>query len=170
MAAMVKLGLRVLQFLWTLLVLALTGNMIAEAFAGNPSAVNFTIFVAVFAMLSLLYLIPASVKESLTIHPIIMLALDVINTLLFLIAGIVMAAKLGVHSCGNEDYLKSNSITNGSGNMGKRCHQAQAVTAFLWFGFAAFLASTVLSALGSRGGSSTRGSPLRRGGPAMSTV
>ena len=76
--------------------------MIAEAFAGNPSAVNFTIFVAVFAMLSLLYLIPASVKESLTIHPIIMLALDVINTLLFLIAGIVMAAKLGVHSCGNE--------------------------------------------------------------------
>lgn len=34
--------------------------------------------------------------------PIIMIALDVINTLLFLIAGIATAAILGVHSCSNQ--------------------------------------------------------------------
>jgi hypothetical protein len=53
-------------------------------------------------MLSLLYLIPATIKESFMVHPIIMLALDVVNTLLFFIAGVATAAKLGAHSCGNQ--------------------------------------------------------------------
>lgn len=81
--------------------MALVGNMIAEAIAGNHSAINFTMFVAVFAMLSLLYLIPASIVESIA-QPLVMVVLDAINTVLFLIAGIVMAARLGVHSCDNE--------------------------------------------------------------------
>ncbi len=79
--------------------------MIAEAINGNPSPINFTMFVAVFALLSLLYLIPASIVESLA-FPLVMIILDVINTLLFLIAGIVMAARLGVHSCGNDVSLR----------------------------------------------------------------
>ena len=156
--------------------------MIAEAFAGNHSIINYTMFVAVFAMLSLLYLIGAAIIESIAI-PLALLALDAINTLLFLIGGIALAAYLGVHSCsnrvclmrrmtsGNHSYLTAlqgyvidNKITNGSLNPSKRCREMQAVCAFLWFGFAAWAASLGLSALASRGGGT---SGLRRG---MSTT
>ncbi|KAI4196226.1 MAG: hypothetical protein LQ350_006679 [Teloschistes chrysophthalmus] len=153
-----QLALRGVQFLMTLFVLALTGNIIHDAFSGNPSIINYVMFVAVFAMLSLVYLIAASVMDAFAI-PIAMLALDAINTLLFLVGGIALAAYLGVHSCGRASYVLSNKITNGSHNPSKRCREAQAVTAFLWFGFAAWLGSLVLSALSSRGG--TGG--LRRG-------
>ncbi|KAL8682023.1 MAG: hypothetical protein Q9186_001899 [Xanthomendoza sp. 1 TL-2023] len=81
----------------TLFILALTGNVIAEAFSGNHSIINYTMFVAVFAMLSLLYLIGAAIIESFAI-PLAMLVLDAINMLLFLIGGIALAAYLGVHS------------------------------------------------------------------------
>ncbi len=82
--------------------MALVGNMIAEAFDGNPSSVNYTMFVAVFSMLSLFYLIPAAFRESLAVSPWIMLALDIINTILFFIGGVVMAARLRVRNCANE--------------------------------------------------------------------
>ncbi|KAI9809477.1 MAG: hypothetical protein M1826_003891 [Phylliscum demangeonii] len=172
-ARAINLGLRGLQFFWTLLIMALVGNMLNETINGSPSAINYTMFVSVFAMLSLFYLIAASIREELAFHPLIMLVLDVINTILFFIAAVVMAARLHVHSCGNTNYLIHNSITNGGRNMGKRCHEAQAVTAFLWFGFLTFLASTVLSAISSmRGGgrSSVRAGGIRRGGPSMSSV
>jgi hypothetical protein len=81
--------------------MALIGNMIATAFAGNPSIVNYDMFVAVFGMLSLFYLIPATFNESFAFHPMLMVGLDVVNALLFVIGGIAMAAYLGVHSCGN---------------------------------------------------------------------
>jgi Membrane-associating domain len=74
--------------------------MIATAFAGNPSIVNYDMFVAVFGMLTLLYLIPATIKEEFAFHKIVIL-LDLLNTLFFLIGGIATAAELGVHSCGN---------------------------------------------------------------------
>ncbi|CAO1600402.1 MAG: hypothetical protein L6R36_006807 [Xanthoria steineri] len=155
----VQLGLRGLQFLLTLFILALTGNVIAEAFAGNHSIINYIMFVAVFAMLSLLYLIGAAIIESVAI-PLAMLALDALNTLLFLIGGIALAAYMGVHSCSNGGYVLTNKITNGSRNPSKRCREMQAVCAFLWFGFAAWAASLALSALASRGGGT---SGLRRG-------
>lgn len=60
---------------------------------------------------------------------------------------------------GKQSYVLTNKITNGSHNPSKRCREEQAVTAFLWFGFAAWAGSLVLSALSSRG--STGG--LRRG-------
>lgn len=81
--------------------MALVGNMIATAFAGNPSIVNYDMFVAVFAMLSLLYLIPATVKPDFSFHPMLMVGLDALNALFFVIGGIATAAYLGVHSCGN---------------------------------------------------------------------
>ena len=81
--------------------MALTGNMIAEAFAGNPSIINYVIFVSVFGMLSLFYLIGAAIMDSFAI-PVAMIALDAINTLLFLVGGIALAGYLGVHSCGNQ--------------------------------------------------------------------
>jgi hypothetical protein len=81
--------------------MALVGNIIATAFTGNPSIINYDMFVAVFAMLSLFYLIPATLRDSFIIHPFIMIVLDVLNTLFFFCGAVATAAKLGVHSCGN---------------------------------------------------------------------
>ena len=81
--------------------MALIGNMIATAFAGNPSLINFDMFVVVFAMLTLFYLIAIAFRESLTFHKMVPVTLDLINALLFLIAGIATAAELGTHSCSN---------------------------------------------------------------------
>ena len=95
------------QFLWTLLILALTGNMIHEASAGNPSIVNYVMFVAVFAIVSLVYLTLASVKPTFAVSPLLLVLVDGLCTLFFLIGGIALAAKLGVHSCGNRVRLSS---------------------------------------------------------------
>jgi hypothetical protein len=81
--------------------MALVGNMIHDAFAGNPSIVNYDMVVAVFGMVSLFYLIAIAFNESFMGHGAIPLALDLINTLLFFCGAVAMAAKLGVHSCGN---------------------------------------------------------------------
>jgi hypothetical protein len=67
---------------------------------------------------------------------------------------------------GEQEYTLHNRITNGSRNMGKRCREAQASTAFLFFGWAAFMASLIFSVLAGRGNVNMRG--VRR--PAMSQV
>jgi hypothetical protein len=100
MVAISQVFLRGSQFLWTLLITALIGNVIAEAFAGNPSSINYAIFVAVFSWLVLLYGFAAAFVESLAI-PIVLGAMDLLATLFTFIAGVVLAAKLHVHSCGN---------------------------------------------------------------------
>lgn len=169
--------------------MALVGNMISDAVVGNPSIVNYCMFVAVFSMLSLFYLIAATVNEGFVIMPILPLIVDALNTLFFLIGGIALASYLGVHSCGDvvstyrllrrcfsaltntKDYISTNSVTTGSYNDAKRCHEGQAVCAFLWFGFAAYLGSLVFSAMEARGGGvSVRTGGIRRGGPSMSQV
>jgi len=173
MANIINLGLRGLEFIWTLLIMSLIGNMIAEADNGNPSVVNYAMFVAVFAMLSLFYLIPAALKDSLAFHPLAGVVLDLLNTLFFFCGAVALAADLGAHSCSNHSYINTNGVTDGTnpGNRGKRCREAQASDAFLFFGFACFAASTVFSGLESRGGGgSVRPSGLRRGGPSMSQV
>ncbi|RDW62686.1 putative non-classical export protein 2 [Coleophoma crateriformis] len=167
MVAITQLGLRIFQFLMVLLITALVGNVIAEAFAGNASAINYAIFVAVFCWITVLYGLAAAVIESLTM-PIVLAAADGLSALFTFIAGVVLAAKLGVHSCGNNSYVTSNSLTNGSNNPTKRCHELQASCAFFWFLFAAFCATAVLSFTG--GSSSMRRGGLRKGGPSMSQV
>jgi len=148
--------------------MALIGNVIADAFSGNPSAVNFAMFVTVLAMLASIYGLAAVFVESLVI-PIAAMAIDGVATVFTFIAGVLLAAKLGVHSCGNKSYLVNNNMTNGSHDMSKRCHELQASCAFFWFLFAAFAASLALDFTGSRGGMSSRGG-VRKGGPTMSQV
>ena len=178
--------------------MALTGNMIATASGGNPSIVNYVIFVSVFGMLSLFYLIVATIKEDFSIAPIFMVVADALNVLFFLVGGIALAAYLGVHSCNNhvcsfphskstqcgsaerhscfadrffKGYVTSNLVTAGSnGDPGKRCREAQAVTAFLWFGFAAFAGSLVFSFMGMRSGLTPATGGLRRGKPSTSYI
>lgn len=81
--------------------MSLIGNMIATSYSGNPSIVNYSMFVSVFSMLSLLYLIPASIKESFMIHPLLVVGLDVLNAIFYFCGAVAMSAYLGVHSCGN---------------------------------------------------------------------
>lgn len=81
--------------------MALVGNIIATAFSGNPSIINYDMFVAVFAMLSLFYLIAVSFNEGFSGHPALPLVLDILNALFFFCGAVATAAKLGVHSCGN---------------------------------------------------------------------
>ncbi|OQE28758.1 hypothetical protein PENSTE_c003G08529 [Penicillium steckii] len=169
----VQLGLRVWQFVWTLLIMSLVGNMIAEAFAGNPSSINYTMFLSAFSMLSLIYLIPASIKPEWALHPIIMIVVDVLNCIFFFCAAIALAAKLECHSCSNMSYVLNNEITNGSNNPTKRCREAQATVAFLWFGWAGYMASVFISIFMARSATvNLRGrTASRRGGrPSMAQV
>lgn len=80
--------------------MALIGNMIATAYAGNPSIVNYSMFVSVFSMLSLFYLIPATIKDGLGV-PIAVIALDLLNVIFYFCAAVALAAYLGAHSCSN---------------------------------------------------------------------
>jgi len=166
MANMLQLGLRGAEFIFTLIIMALVGNMIASAFSGNPSVINYDMFVAVFGMLTLFYLIAICFREELTFHKFVPASLDLLNVLFYFCAAVAMAAELGAHSCSNSDYTRSNHITNGAGDTGGRCREAQATTAFLWFAWACFVGSLFLT-LTASGGVNMRG-PRR--GPNMSQV
>lgn len=162
-----NIGLRTWQLICAIIVMGLVGNMIATAYKGNPAMVNYDMFTATFGMASLLYLLPTSFLDSFHI-PIVAIGLDVLNVIFWFCAAVATPAYLHVHSCSNKAYTLSNHITNGSPNTEKRCREAQASTAFLWFGWAAFVASMIISVLAGRsGGASFRGG-IRR--PAMSQV
>jgi hypothetical protein len=66
-------------------------------------------------------------------------------------------------------YTTTNSVCNSSPNTQQNCRQAQATCAFLWFGWAAFVATLVLNLMNGSGGANLRGG-MRRGGPSMSQV
>lgn len=88
--------------------MALVGNMIADAIGGNPSIVNYVMFVSVFGMLSLFYLIAGTISEAFAISPFFMVAADALNALFFFIGGIALAGYLNVHSCHNQVSTRSN--------------------------------------------------------------
>jgi len=160
-------GLRGFEFFCSLIVMALVGNMIATAYAGNSAMVNFDIFVSIFGMLSLLYLLPTAIMGSFNI-PMVNIGLDALNVLFWFCGAVATAAYLGVHSCSNSAYTTTNHITNGSHDTHKRCREAQASTAFMWFGWAAFVASLAFSVMNGRGNVNMRGGI--RGAPSMSQV
>jgi Membrane-associating domain len=77
------------------------GDIISEAYAGNPSIINYDMFVAIFSMLSLIFLITSATTGIMSDTPI-PLALDVLNTLFFFCGAVAMSAELGAHSCSND--------------------------------------------------------------------
>ena len=81
--------------------------MLVNAKAGNPSIINYDMFVAVFAFLSLIYLIAAALKDSFQIHAMFPLIVDVLNVLFWFCGAVATAAKLGVHSCDNNDVCRT---------------------------------------------------------------
>lgn len=66
-----------------------------------------------------------------------------------------------------QDYVRNNDITDGSFDPEKRCREAQAATAFIWFNWALFTATTLMSFFASRSpgaGGSVVSSGIRRRG------
>jgi len=169
MVSLLQLALRSMEFVWTLLIMALVGNAIAMAFSGNPASVNYAMFVAAYSMLVVLYGLAGVFIESLAM-PLILLVLDGLATLFTFIAGVVLAARLGAHSCSNHSYLIHNGLTNGSVHMEARCRELQASTAFFWFLFATYAASLFFDFTGSRSSSFSGRRGVARGAPSMSQV
>jgi len=125
--------LRGLQFMFNILVLSLSAALVAnQPSGGSPSQVNYCVFCGVISLLTWFYTVGAStISPDGLGAPVIIIILDSLNSLFFFAGGIAMAVALHVHSCGNIAYIMTNQIIDGSS---QRCHEAQATTAFLWFG------------------------------------
>jgi len=158
--------LRGLQLLWTLLLTALIGNVIATSFY-STAAVNFAMFVIVVSWLVAIFGLATHFVDRLAI-PMALLVADSTATLFTLLGGIVLAAKLGVVNCADTSGKGDGWIGYGSGDDGKRCRELQASTVFMWFLWVCFTAGLVLTFLGfRRGGGSVAG---RSSVPSMSQV
>jgi hypothetical protein len=103
-----------MQFFLTLLIMAITGNMIALAIHGNPSEVNFAIFVSIFSMLTLFIMFFDHFRE--VLPGVVAIVLDGLNVLFFFAAGVALAVALRVHSCSNTvsltNYAKAFSMAD----------------------------------------------------------
>lgn len=125
--------LRTLELVFGVIVLAMAAALVAnQPSGGSPSQINYSVFVGVFSLLTWFYQVIAS-----TISPdgiggaVVMIIIDSLNLLFYFCGGVAMAVGLRVHSCGNIAFVITNGITDGST---QRCHEAQTLTAFLWFG------------------------------------
>lgn len=82
--------------------MALIGNMIDDAIHGSSSVVNYNLFVPAFILLSLLYLIPASLSDKIMLHPILMFFIDALCCIFAFCGAIALPARQHVHSCSNK--------------------------------------------------------------------
>lgn len=162
MARIIGLGLRALEFVFTVILLGLVGSL--EANGSNPESVHYSMFTAAFSIFFLLYLIPATWSDSFTGHAIIPIVLDALNVIFTFCAAITLAARTKADSCSNRNFIDFNEIAMGSE---KRCREAQAACAFFWFLWACYVGSLISSIAGGRSGANLR--PRSTGRP-MSQV
>ncbi|EFR02797.1 hypothetical protein MGYG_05797 [Nannizzia gypsea CBS 118893] len=168
-------ALRFIQLALAVIVMALIGNMIDDAIRGSSSVVNYNLFVSAFILLSLLYLIPASLSDTVMFHPVLTFIIDALCCVFAFCGAIALPARQHVHSCSNRAYTSTNPVSRGSKSLEKTCREGQAATAFLWFLWFAFLLSTLYSLWRvkqrySGGGDRQRTSPNRGQTPTMSQV
>ena len=95
----------------TVLVMALIGNIIHDSNNSAASIINYDMFVAVFAFLSLIYLVLVAFKDSFMIHAMFPFIVDLLNVLFWFCGAVATAAKLGVHSCANNDVRTGKTST-----------------------------------------------------------
>jgi hypothetical protein len=156
--------IRGIQTLFAVVIIALTGNMISNSgwniieplndtssqdlpSGGNPAEVNYAMFLGAWTLISMGLFIPLTLKPRREERYLIGLTvLDGLTALFYMCGGFALAAAMGIHSCSNEDYIVQNRITNNAIDQGKRCREAQAVTAFIWLNFLTFIGTTVFSA------------------------
>ena len=166
----ISLILRGFQLFCCLIITALVGNVIAtnvNAAGSAEAAVNFAMFVAVLSWLAAIVGIAGSFVSALG-NGMVRLLVDVVASLFTFIGAVVLAAKLRVPNCADLDRkaLGDAYIAFGSLDDQKRCRELQASTVFMWFLFAAFVATMVFSFLSSRRG---MGGSVRSG-PSMAQV
>ncbi|KAK3186534.1 hypothetical protein K4F52_004574 [Lecanicillium sp. MT-2017a] len=171
MSGFINLILRGIALLWTLLITALIGNVIAldrDAAMSAKSAINFTMFVAVLSWIVCIYGMLSTFISALG-RPLIMLPLDSLGVLFTFISAIVLSAKLRATNCGNISNLDlpGSWIGFGSDNDEKRCREIQASAVFMWFLWACLCGGFFFTFKESR---SPFGSSLRSSRPAMSQV
>ncbi|PNY27478.1 Non-classical export protein 2 [Tolypocladium capitatum] len=171
MSGFINILLRATALLWTLLITALIGNVIAsnvDAAGSASAAINFTMFVAALSWVVCLYGIAATLFSPLA-RPMVMLPLDCLAVVFTFISAIVLAAKLRAVNCGNIGGadLPSNWIGFGSHDDEKRCREIQASTAFMWFLWACFCGALFFTVKESR---SSFGGSIRSSRPNMSQV
>ncbi|KAF1834348.1 hypothetical protein BDW02DRAFT_569131 [Decorospora gaudefroyi] len=165
----VSTGLRAWQLICAILVTAFMGNIIARAWAGTHSIVNYSLFVGVWWLFTLLYFLPTSFIDKFSI-PIVDIALDALSVIFGFCAAVALPAYIGAHSCSNNAYTITNKVLNSSPHTETNCRLSQATTAFLWFGWAAFVATLAVNIMNGRGSGANLRGGIRRGGPSMSQV
>jgi hypothetical protein len=92
------------QLFCAIIVTAMAGNNIARATNGTHSIVNYTLFVGVWWLFTLLYFLPTSFIEKFSI-PIVDMAMDGLSVLFGFCAAVALPAYLGAHSCSNRVSL-----------------------------------------------------------------
>ncbi|KAJ3495179.1 hypothetical protein NLG97_g3581 [Lecanicillium saksenae] len=135
MSGFINLILRVVAFVFTIIITGLIGNVIAKddhASTSARAAVNFTMFVAALSWVVCIYGMLATVISSLG-KPIILTALDGLGVLFTFLSAIVLAGLIGNPNCSNTYDRKHNWIGYGSFNTQNRCRELQASDAFMWF-------------------------------------
>lgn len=113
MPRIIGLGLRALEFVFTVILLGLIGSLESQS-DSNPESVHFSMFTAAFSALFLLYLIPATFTESFTGHPILPIIVDALNVVFTFCAAVTLAARTKAKSCSNTVRL-SVAISSGCG-------------------------------------------------------
>ncbi|KAK9453711.1 membrane-associating domain-containing protein [Dipodascopsis uninucleata] len=136
-----NITLRSLIFVFMVICMGLTGSLISTANTGNPQ-VNFLMFASAFGLLFGAFFGFATSFLSFLNFPMVNAILDFMNAVFAFAGATALAVNLRVHSCTNQDYIRANSVSQGSTD---RCRKAQADTVFMYFGFVAFLVSLVLS-------------------------
>lgn len=162
--------LRIVNFVFLVVALGLTGSLAATTPDHNNPQVDFAVFAAAWGILtSSFYGILAYFLAAFA-WPFVLALFDFLNAVFTFAAATAIAAAIHCHSCSNQSYLDGNTVAQGSTG---RCRKAQASVAFLYFSFFIFLASAVFSFIsvfqGGLFGSSSRSAP-RVGVPSVSQV
>lgn len=91
--------------------MAIVGNMISNNFVTSPGIIKYDMFVAVFSMLSLFYLVPATLKEEFHSRKYVVPALEFVNFIFFLSGGAATGRWLGTHTCDEVVSADSRTLT-----------------------------------------------------------
>ncbi|KAG7660500.1 NCE102 [[Candida] subhashii] len=161
--------LRIINFVFLVIALGLTGSLAATTITQSNPQINFGVFAASFGILtSSIYGILAFFIAAFA-WPVVLFLFDFLNFVFTFAAATAIAAGIRAHSCSNKAYLDSNNITQGSG---ARCRKSQASVAFLYFSTFIFLASGIFSTIALVQGGLFGGSrpAARTGVPTMSQV
>lgn len=128
MSGFLNMIVRSAALLWTFLVTALIGNLIAQG--ERKASLNFTLFVAVLSWIVCLYALASTFVSALG-RTIIMLPLDILLVLFTLIDGIVLGAQIGTVNCGDVKSMEQHGAVFDP--IDSHCRQAQAGAVFIWF-------------------------------------